>query len=80
MAQRIQKIPINELASHALVGAGLGAFLALTAMISNPNLLDLIASSQYPRLAVLAFVGVLTSAIAVGSTITGFIFSAIERS
>jgi hypothetical protein len=62
------------------VGAALGSFLALSAIIGNVNLFDMITSNPSPRLAVLAFVGVLSSTIAVGSAITGFIFCAIEKS
>jgi hypothetical protein len=80
MAQRMAKTPVKELLGYAVTGAGLGLFLALTAMISNPALFKLIAGSQYPRLAMLVFAGALSSVIAVGSTITGFVFSAVERS
>jgi hypothetical protein len=80
MSQRTSKTTLLELTEHALVGAGLGVFLAVTAMIGNPGLFALIANNASPRVTMLAFVGVLTSTIAIGSTITGFIFSRMEKS
>lgn len=79
MARQIPKIPISELVGHALVGAALSGFPALTALICNTELLSLIMNSAFPKLAVVAFVSSLCGVFAIGSAITGFMFSTFER-
>jgi hypothetical protein len=80
MAQPTPTVSIWELAGHASVGAGLGILLALILIAANPGLFNLITSSPSPKLTLLVVIGAPASTIAVGSTLTGFIFSAIERS
>jgi hypothetical protein len=61
-----------------LTGAGLGAFLALAIIVANETVLNVFVNSPSPSLAVLVFVGLLTSLIGVGCAITGFIFDLAE--
>ena len=69
-----------ETTCHALIGAALGAFLAISAIVANEAMFSTIVASPSPKVAVAAFVGGASSLIAVGSAITGFILCAIERS
>lgn len=64
---------------HLLSGAGLGLFLALTTMVGNVSVLNLMINSPAPKLSVLFFAGTLSSIFAVGSAVTGFIFSSLDR-
>jgi hypothetical protein len=79
VAKRPAEISIKQSACQALVGAGLGLFLALAVLAGNASIFHTLSSNSSPGL-VLIFAGVLSATIAVGSAITGFIFSALERS
>lgn len=61
------------------MGALLGAFLALSLLVTEAGLFDLIANSAAPRLTVMILVGTFAAVFAVGATLTGWIFLAIER-
>jgi hypothetical protein len=67
----------GELAGHCAIGAGLGIYLSLT-LIVHDRVFDMIAHSARPALTALTSIGVITAVLAVGSTLTGLIFSSIE--
>ena len=69
-----------EVLNHLLHGAGLGVFLALSLIVGNGTMFKVIAASAFPKLAVLGFVAGLASFIDVGSAISGFIMTAMEKS
>ena len=79
MVKRTPTVPAVETICHALIGAGLGTFLALSAIVANEAIFNMIVISPSPKAVVAVFVGALSSLTAVGSAITGFIFCAIER-
>ena len=70
---------LAQLVGNLLMGAALGMFLALSVIVGHPDVLNMVVNSAFPGLAAWVFVGALSSMIAVGSAITGFIFSAVER-
>jgi hypothetical protein len=74
------KVSTAETAGHALTGGSLGAFLAFMAVTTNDAIYSMIVTGPSPELVFGIFVGALSSLIAIGSAITGFIFCAIERS
>ena len=64
---------------HLATGAGLGLFLSLSLIISNGgHVLEMIMNSMAPKATMALFVGILSSVMAVGATLSGFIFTAIE--
>ena len=69
-----------EVLNHLLHGAGLGVVLALSLIVGNGTMFKVIAASAFPKLAVLGSVAGLASFIAVGSAISGFIMTAMEKS
>ena len=69
-----------EVFTHLFHGAGLGVFLALSLIVGNGTVFKVIAASAFPKLAVLGFVAAIASLIAVGSAISGFIMTAMEKS
>jgi hypothetical protein len=70
----------REVLSHLCNGAGLGVFLAISLMVGNSTILGAIVHSPYPRLTMLTFVAGVTSLIAIGSAISGFIMTALDKS
>jgi hypothetical protein len=80
MPDATPKVSAIETACHALMGAGLGAFLAAGAIVANDAIFNLVVNSPSPLVPAAVFVGVLSSQIAVGSAITGFILCSVERS
>lgn len=69
----------GELAGHAAIGAGLGVFLSLTLIVSNTGrVFEIIVNSAHPKIMTLMLVGILSSVLTVGATLTGMIFSAME--
>jgi hypothetical protein len=67
------------LISHLTMGAGLGVLLALLLLICDTrNVFGSIVNSGSPKLTLAIFFGTLTSLIAAGSTITGWIFNMME--
>lgn len=69
----------REVRIHLLNGAGLGVFLGLSLVAMNSTIFNAIVHSPYPRLGVLLFVAGAAFFIAVGSAISGFIMSALDK-
>ena len=70
----------GELVGHSAVGAGLGIFLSLTLLIGDVgHMFEMIENSASPRITTLILMGIPTAILAVASTLTGLIFSAIEE-
>lgn len=79
MSDATPNVSAIEIACHALVGAGLGAFLAAGAIVTNDAIYNLVMNSPTPHFTAAVFVGALSSQVAVGSAITGFILCSVER-
>jgi hypothetical protein len=69
-----------ETLNHLLVGASLGAILALGLLVGNKAIAHAVAGQPSPQLFMLGFILITSAVVAVGSSITGFIFTAIEKS
>jgi hypothetical protein len=69
-----------ELACHTFMGTalGLGFAFALT-QVDAFGISRLIAHSLDPHMTFIIFVGTLTLSFAVGSTLTGFVFTMMEE-
>jgi uncharacterized membrane protein len=80
MRRPLKHVTTREVVHHLLNGVALGAFLALSLIVANGTILGAIVQSPNPRLAVLAFVLGVACLIAVGSAISGFIMSALDKS
>jgi hypothetical protein len=80
MPDATPKVSALETTYHALAGAGLGAFLAAGVIATNDAIFNLVVNSPAPHIPAAIFVGALSSQIAVGSAITGFILLSVERS
>jgi len=77
--QKDSKMPTPvQLMSHFGMGAVLGALLALAMILINKDMFQSILSSSSPLMDMTFFVGVLSFAIGMGASMTGFGFSAIE--
>jgi hypothetical protein len=71
---------IRELFGHLVMGACLGAFLALSLLISDAqNVFQTIVNSSTPRFTIAVFVGAFALTFAIGATLTGLIFSLEDR-
>ena len=69
----------GELAGHAAIGAGLGVFLSLTLIIGDTaHISGMIVNSSNPEMTILMFIGIFSSVLAVGATLTGLIFSKFD--
>lgn len=79
MRTRSKRPRFGELVIHAAMGAGLGIFLSLM-LIINEDVFRAIINSSNPKTTILLFIGMFSSVLAVGSALTGLIFSAIEDS
>jgi len=79
MPPTVKYVPLREMINHLLSGAGLGIFLALSLIVANRTILGMIVHSPHPKLSVLTFVAVVACLIAVGSAISGFVMSALDR-
>jgi hypothetical protein len=74
-----RRLLFYDLFGHLTMGAGLGVLLALLLLICDTrNVFGSIVNSESPRLALAIFVGTLTSLIATGATISGWIFNMME--
>ena len=80
MRATVKHVSPREVLTHVLNGVGLGVFLAISLIVANSTVLNTMVQSPYPRLAVLAFTGGVACFIAVGSAISGFILSALDKS
>jgi len=69
----------KEMLGHLLAGAGLGAALATALLATNPGLVAMPAGHAAPNSLAIGFVLFSSSLIAVGSGITGFILSTLEK-
>jgi NhaP-type Na+/H+ or K+/H+ antiporter len=69
---------LNQLIAHTAMGAVLGVLLAFALILTNRHLFELIADSPSPGFLIAVLIGVSSSMIAAGATLSGFIFSAIE--
>jgi NhaP-type Na+/H+ or K+/H+ antiporter len=67
-----------QLVIHCGMGAILGALLAVALMVANRDIFRLIASSSSPLTEMAFFVGFISFVFAIGATLSGFIFTAIE--
>ena len=79
MRTRSKRPRFGELVIHAAMGGGLGIFLSLM-LIINEDVFRAIINSSNPKTMILLFIGMFSSVLAVGSALTGLIFSAIEDS
>jgi tetrahydromethanopterin S-methyltransferase subunit D len=80
MQQKQKHVPPVEIAGHVATGACLGTFLALTLIVSNTaRVFDMIAGAPAPAMSAAVFVGVFAAVFAVGATLTGLLFSLMER-
>ncbi|MBV9564701.1 MAG: hypothetical protein JOY90_30285 [Bradyrhizobium sp.] len=69
-----------EMACHAVMGIALGLGLSFAlALIHSSAIAVLIAHSSEPTATMLTIVGCFTLAIAVGATLTGFVFTMMEE-
>jgi hypothetical protein len=80
MRPRATDVPLREMINHLLSGAALGTFLGLSLIVANSTIFDAIVDSPHPTLTVLVVIAGMASIIAVGSAISGFIISALDRS
>jgi hypothetical protein len=69
----------KEVAWHLLTGAALGLTLALALLAGNKQLAATYAIHPSPQLFLLGLILFSSSTIAVGSGITGFILSRLEK-
>jgi hypothetical protein len=60
------------------MGTILGALLAIALMVANRHIFHFIASSSSPLTEMAFFVGFISFVFAIGATLSGFIFTAIE--
>jgi hypothetical protein len=79
MRSKAQRVTIIDMLCHLLSGAGLGAVLALALMRGNGIIADMIDESAAPKFLMLVSIAISSSIIAVGSSITGFMLTAMER-
>jgi hypothetical protein len=75
--QSAEAVSVRQAAGHFAMGASLGTVGALLLMISNAGTVrELLASG--PGMPVGVFVAMCACTVAIGATLTGVIFSAIE--
>ena len=69
------------LAGHLAMGGLLGTLLAASLIATRANgIFDMIVNSAAPRLTTTIFIGTFAALFAVGTTLTGWIFIAMEES
>jgi hypothetical protein len=77
--QKDSKIPTPaQLIIHYGMGAVLGALLALAMVLTDEGIFQSIVSSSSPSMDMAMFIGVLSFAIGMGASMTGFIFTVVE--
>jgi hypothetical protein len=77
--QKDPRIPsLRQVIVHTTMGAVLGALLALALIVTNRHLFELIAHSPSPRFFLALFMGISSSLIAAGATLSGIIFMTAE--
>lgn len=80
MRDRARAASISDVCKHLASGAGLGVFLALSLIVGNESILGAIGNSAHPRLFVVLLIFCTAAPISVGSAISGFILTSIEKS
>jgi hypothetical protein len=71
---------IRELAGHAAMGAALGLAFSFAMLLNDAfGLRTLISHGADARTITVIFVGTFTVALAVGATLTGFVFTMMEE-
>lgn len=80
MRDRVRAASLSDVCKHLVSGAGLGVFLALALIVGNESIMGAIANSSHPRLFVVLLVVCTAAPIGVGSAISGFILTSIEKS
>jgi hypothetical protein len=74
------QVIIRELAGHAAIGAGLGLAFSFAMLLDDAfGLGTLISHGADARTITAIFVGIFTLALAVGATLTGFVFTMMEK-
>jgi hypothetical protein len=68
----------GQVIAHTAMGAVLGVLLAFALILTNRQLFELISHSPSPGFLMAVLMGVSSSLIAAGSTLSGFIFTSIE--
>jgi NhaP-type Na+/H+ or K+/H+ antiporter len=76
--QKKSRTPFAQMIIHCAMGAILGALLAIALMVANRHIFHFIASSSSPMTEMAFFVGFISFVFAIGATLSGFIFTAIE--
>lgn len=79
MRDRPRDASLSDLCKHLAGGAGLGVFLALSLIVGNRSIFGAIANSAHPRFFVVLLVGCTVALVSVGSAISGFLLSSIEK-
>ena len=65
---------------HLGMGAGLGLFLSLSLILSDGmRVSEMIMNSSTPKTTMALFVALVSALIAVGASLSGFIFTAMEN-
>lgn len=79
MQQKDPTPSFRQLIIHTLMGAILGAFLALAVIVTNRHLFELVVHFPSPKTLVAVLMSASSFLIATGATLSGFIFTAIEN-
>jgi hypothetical protein len=80
MPRRPNDLTLGEAAGNFALGAGLGVLVAITLIVTDgKRVLDLIESASAPKTTTAILIGVFAAVFGVGATLTGLIFSAMDR-
>ena len=79
MRGRARTASLSDVCRHFACGAGLGAFLALSLIVANKTIFGAISNSSHPRLYVIALVACTVALMGIGSAISGFILTSLEK-
>jgi hypothetical protein len=80
MRDRAKDASLSDVCKHLASGAALGVFLALALIVGNDSIFGAIANSAHPRFFVVLLVVCTAASTGVGSAISGFILTSIEKS
>ena len=79
MKPKPKGVSVRDITGHLAMGAGLGTFLALTLLVADSrNIFAMIVNSATPELTMMAFLGIFATTFAVGSGLTGLLFTMME--
>jgi hypothetical protein len=71
----------RDLLVHLAIGVGLGLVLSLALIVGNGgHVFEMIVNSSAPKATMALFVGVTSSLMGVGATLSGFVFTAMDDS